>query len=78
MCFKALGKPRAPRIRRHDTRHSAASLMLASGVRPKVVQEMLGHSHVRATLATSGHLTRDGERGRGHAVREPSPFRLGH
>jgi integrase len=33
-----------PRIRLHDTRHTAASLMRASGVSVKVVQEMLGHS----------------------------------
>jgi integrase len=31
------------RIRLHDTRHTAASLMPASGVPVKVVQEMLGH-----------------------------------
>lgn len=33
-----------PRIRLHDTRHTACSLMLASGVPVKVVQELAGHS----------------------------------
>lgn len=46
-----------PRIRLHDTRHTAASLMLAAGVQPKVVQEMLGHADVRITLGIYGHVT---------------------
>jgi len=46
-----------PRIRLHDTRHTAATLMLAAGVNPKVVQEMLGHSHVSITLGIYGHVT---------------------
>jgi integrase len=46
-----------PRVRFHDTRHTAASLMIASGVPAKVVQEMLGHSHVSITLALYAHLT---------------------
>jgi integrase len=46
-----------PRIRLHDTRHTAASLMLASGVSVKVVQEMLGHSSPAITLAIYAHTT---------------------
>jgi integrase len=46
-----------PRIRLHDTRHTAASLMLASGVSVKVVQEMLGHSSPSITLAIYAHTT---------------------
>jgi integrase len=41
-----------PPIRLHDLRHGAASLMLAAGVAPKVVQETLGHSTVGPTLDT--------------------------
>lgn len=44
-----------PRIRLHDTRHTAASLMLAAGVPVKVVQEMLGHSSPTITLAIYAH-----------------------
>jgi integrase len=40
-----------PRIRLHDTRHTAASLMLASGVPTKVVSELLGHSSPTITLS---------------------------
>lgn len=46
-----------PRIRLHDTRHTAASLMLASGVSVKVVQEMLGHSSPAITLSIYAHTT---------------------
>ncbi len=41
-----------PPIRLHDLRHGAASLMLAAGVAPKVVQETLGHSTITLTLDT--------------------------
>lgn len=46
-----------PRIRFHDLRHTAASLMLAQGVHPKVVQEMLGHSSISMTLDTYSHVS---------------------
>lgn len=38
-------------IRTHDTRHTAASLMLAAGVPVKVVADLLGHDP-KVTLAT--------------------------
>ena len=45
-----------PRMRFHDLRHTAATLLLAQGVHPKVVQEMLGHSTVSLTLDTYSHV----------------------
>lgn len=45
-----------PRIRLHDTRHTAASLMLASGVPVKVVSEMLGHASPTITLSIYAHV----------------------
>ena len=44
------------RIRFHDLRHTAATLMLLGGVNPKVVQEALGHSDVSTTLNTYSHV----------------------
>jgi integrase len=44
-----------PRIRLHDTRHTAASLLLAAGVPTKVVSELLGHSSPTVTLAIYAH-----------------------
>lgn len=45
-----------PRIRLHDTRHTAASLMLASGTPVKVVSDLLGHASPTITLATYAHV----------------------
>lgn len=45
-----------PRIRLHDCRHTAASLMLAAGVPVKVVSEMLGHASPTITLAVYAHV----------------------
>ncbi|WP_170212195.1 tyrosine-type recombinase/integrase [Saccharothrix australiensis] len=41
-----------PPVRLHDLRHTAASVMLAAGVEPKIVQETLGHSSITLTLDT--------------------------
>ncbi len=40
-----------PPLRLHDLRHTAASIMLATGELPRVVQERLGHATVAFTLA---------------------------
>lgn len=45
-----------PRIRFHDLRHTAATLLLLQGVHPKVVQERLGHSQISVTLDTYSHV----------------------
>lgn len=41
-----------PPIRLHDLRHTMATLMLAQGVHPKVVQERLGHASISMTIDT--------------------------
>ncbi len=53
---RILEKAELPRMRIHDLRHSFATLLLALGEHPKVVQEMLGHSQVSLTLDTYSHL----------------------
>ena len=45
-----------PIIRFHDLRHTAATLLLAQGVHPKIVQERLGHSQISLTLDTYSHI----------------------
>jgi integrase len=45
------------RVRFHDLRHSAATLLLAEGVHPKIVSEMLGHSQIAMTLDLYSHVT---------------------
>jgi len=44
----------------HELRHSAASLMLAQGVRLEEVSEIIGHASIRVTKDVYGHLS--GER----------------
>jgi len=46
-----------PRIRFHDLRHTAATLLLGRNVNPKKVSQMLGHSTVAITLDTYSHVT---------------------
>ncbi|GGL94272.1 hypothetical protein GCM10010840_35360 [Deinococcus aerolatus] len=48
-----------PRIRLHDMRHTAASLMILRGIPPKTVSECLGHADVAFTLRTYTHLYDD-------------------
>lgn len=48
-----------PRVRFHDLRHSAASLLLASGVQLAEVSKLLGHSELRLTSDVYGHLQRE-------------------
>ena len=45
-----------PKIRLHDTRHTAATIMLQRGVAAKVVSEMLGHSDIAITLGIYQHV----------------------
>jgi integrase len=41
----------------HTTRHSHATLLLETGVNPKVVSERLGHGSINVTLAIYAHVT---------------------
>ena len=54
---KLLKKSGVPRVRFHDLRHTAATLLFAQGINPKVVSEMLGHSDIVITLSLYGHVT---------------------
>lgn len=55
--FKPLLKTAGlPKIRFHDLRHTAATLMLSGGEHPKVVQEMLGHANIGMTMDTYSHV----------------------
>src|SRR5262249_12761576 len=48
--------PRVRPIRFHDTRHSAASLLLMSGADAVAVQRLMRHADLRLTTETYGHL----------------------
>jgi integrase len=42
-------------IRFHDLRHTCATLLLARGVSPRMVMDILGHSQIAVTMNIYGH-----------------------
>lgn len=52
----AAAEPKLPRVRFHDLRHSAASLLIAAGVELVEVSMLLGHSELRVTADLYSHL----------------------
>lgn len=63
-----LKKAGLPRIRFHDLRHTAATLLLGQGVNIKVVSEMLGHADVSITLRVYAHVMPHMQREAVHAM----------
>ena len=53
---KLITDAKVPAIRFHDLRHTCATLLLAEGVHPKIVQERLGHSDISMTLNRYSHV----------------------
>jgi integrase len=54
--LKCLKRAGLPRIRFHDLRHSAASLMLLGGINVKAVSVTLGHADIGTTLNIYSHF----------------------
>lgn len=52
----ALDRAGLPRIRFHDLRHTAASLMLGEGIPLRTVMEILGHTTISTTADIYGHV----------------------
>jgi len=48
--------PHKAALRFHDLRHTCASLLIAEGAHPKLIQARLGHSSITVTLDRYGHL----------------------
>ncbi len=48
-----------PGLHPHELRHTAASLAIAAGADPKVIQKMLGHASASMTMDTYSHLFED-------------------
>jgi len=51
-----------PRVRLHDLRHGAASMLASFGVPPRDVIALLGHANISTTLGIYAHST-EGVRG---------------
>jgi integrase len=60
-------------LRIHDMRHACATFQLAQGVEPRTVMALLGHSTIRLTIDTYGHVLPD----RMHAAAEAMNDALG-
>jgi integrase len=54
--YALLDRAKVPRVRFHDLRHSAASLLIAAGVELVEVSMLLGHSELRVTADLYSHL----------------------
>ncbi len=54
--YKCLEKAGLRRIRFHDLRHTFATLLLQNGESLAYVKDQLGHSSIRMTVDTYGHL----------------------
>ncbi len=51
-----------PKLRVYDLRHTHASLLIHEGVHPKRISERLGHSSIKLTMDTYGHLFEGSDR----------------
>jgi len=60
---RRLSEAGLPKVRFHDLRHTAASLMLErSGGNLRLVMEMLGHSTITTTADIYAHLAAEAKR----------------
>jgi integrase len=60
--FRLRDRAHLPKIRFHDLRHSAATILKMGGVPDEAIQKLLGHASVRTTQEIYMHLTSDGEK----------------
>jgi integrase len=58
-CYRLTDAAGVGRRSPHELRHSAASLLIAQGVRLELISELLGHSSIRITKDVYGHLVDD-------------------
>lgn len=54
--YRVLERAGLARIPFHGLRHTHATMLLGSGIHPKVVAERLGHASIRVTLDTYSHV----------------------
>lgn len=59
--YPALRRAKLSHVRFHDLRHTFASFLIHANVQPKRIQALLGHSTIRITMDTYGHLMHDAE-----------------
>jgi integrase len=60
---QAAGKRIGLDVNAHQLRHTAVSLLIDAGANPRAIQAFVGHSDIRMTLGTYGHLFDHGGEG---------------
>lgn len=68
--FKLRDRTQLPKIRFHDLRHSAATILKMVGTPDQAIQKLLGHDSVRTTQEFYTHLTLDAEKRAGEKMDE--------
>jgi integrase len=62
MSFRTGSRAGLPRMRFHDLRHGAASLMLAQGASLREIMDVLGHSTISVTADLYAHIAPEARR----------------
>jgi integrase len=60
--YRLRDRPQLPKIRFHDLRHSAATILAMAGIPDAAIQKLQGHASVRTTQEIYMHLTGDAEK----------------
>ena len=68
---KLLKRAGLPRMRVHDLRHSCASALVAEGIHPKVISQILGHASIDITMDLYAHVFDETQREATAQARRP-------
>ena len=60
--YRLRDQAQLPKIRFHDLRHSAATILKMAGIPDEAIQKLLGHASVRTTQEMYTHLSPAGEK----------------
>ncbi|MDR3344946.1 MAG: site-specific integrase [Oscillospiraceae bacterium] len=71
-----LKKAGLPHIRFHDLRHSCVGLMMANGVAIERIRDWVGHSDIRTTVNTYGHLEYQSKKETAAAIQSSLPLKI--
>lgn len=71
-----LKKAGLPHIRFHDLRHSCVGLMMANGVAIERIRDWVGHSDIRTTVNTYGHLEYQSKKETAAVIQSSLPLKM--
>jgi len=70
-----LQKAGLPHVRFHDLRHSCVGLMMANGIAIERIRDWVGHSDIRTTVNTYGHLEYQSKKETAEAIQNSLPLK---